>query len=74
MSQLIGPPAIWIEVNRSRCNGMFLTCVIPGLNLVQWTRHNVKLSCFAASDTVYSSGRRLQLTSQLRRVTIFVPR
>ena len=50
------------DVHCSSFKGIFPVCVSLGLHLVEWTRHIVGLSYFAAAHTVHSSGWRLQMT------------
>ena len=65
MLQPTGAPEPWPEVNRNSYEGMFPTCVIPGLYLIEWRRHIVAASYFVAAYTVQSSGYRLQVTWQV---------
>ena len=48
------------EMYHSSCKGTFPACVRPGLHLLEWTRHNVRLSYFAGAHTVHWSGWGLQ--------------
>ena len=65
MPELTRGPFAWLEVHRSSDKRMFPACVSRGLHLVEWTRHIVDLSYFVSAQVVYSTGCRLQLTSQL---------
>ena len=45
--------ALWPEMHRSSCKGMFLALVSPGVHLVQWTRDTLELSYFVAPHMVH---------------------
>ena len=65
MPDLIRGPVQWPEMYRSSYKGMLPACISPCLTLLEWIRHIGDLSYFVSAHTVYSSGCRLQLASQL---------